>query len=83
MGRRGPYRKKMPVPVGHEKLTEVLTIHEASALWFKHPRTLRYHIDKGNITARQSGKLWLISRDSLIAYYGHTPLIKRYPKNLR
>lgn len=71
------YRRKVPYPPpGHRDLQSVFTIKEAASLWFKHPSTLRYHIDKGNLAARKSGKLWLISKDSLIAYYGHSPLIR-------
>ncbi len=75
------YRKRVPYPPGRNKLSDVLTITEAAALWFKHPDTIRQHIDVGNLAARRSGKIWLISRDSLVAYYGHSPLIQR--KNQR
>lgn len=71
------YKKQNADPPGHQRLGDLLTINEAAALWFKERSTIEYHIQRGNLAARQSGSIWLISKNSLIAYYGHSPLIQR------
>lgn len=70
------YRKTTRPQIGAYKLAELLTINEAAALWLKSRDTIYGHIMRGNLTARQSGTIWLISKDSLIELYGHSPLIR-------
>lgn len=61
---------------GEWMLYWVVTIPEACALWDKPRNTLLYAIDAGNITARKSGKCWLISVPSLVKRWG-------WPKELK
>lgn len=72
------YKKQPPAADGKlYKLSDLITIREAAALWLRHPTTIMYHIERGNLAARQSGTIWLISKQSLIDYYGHSPLIRK------
>lgn len=52
-------------------LYRVTTVPEACKLWKKPRNTLLYAIDAGNLTARKSGKNWLVSVESLIHLWGH------------
>jgi len=63
---------------GRENLFQVLTIPEAAAIFCVSESTIRYAIEAGKIAARQHGshKTWLISKDSLIDIFGHSPLIR-------
>lgn len=63
---------------GRENLFEVLTVREASGLFCVSESTIRYAIETDKIAARQNGKgkAWLISKQSLIDIYGHSPLIR-------
>lgn len=68
MGARHCYRP--PARAGESDLYRVVTLTEASRLWYRHRSTLRYAIDAGLVSARQSGRTWLISVASLVAHYG-------------
>lgn len=48
----------------------VITIHEICAGWHKHKKTVEQAIKYGNIVARKSGKTWLISYRSVVAWWG-------------
>lgn len=63
---------------GRENLFEVMTVQEAAAIFCVSESTIRYAIDAGKIAARQntSGRTWLISKNSLIDIYGHSPIIR-------
>lgn len=58
-------------------LYQVVTISEASKLFFAHPDTISYHIDRGNLIYRKSpiGKnsIILIELYSLVNLYGFMP----------
>lgn len=58
------------------ELYSLVTIQEASTLFFRGRGTIRYHIDRGNLQYRKTpGKngLILISLESLIRLYGTPP----------
>jgi excisionase family DNA binding protein len=80
MNRPRHYKKRERTPSGSPKLAELVTVSEASALWGRSRDTIYGHIARGNLAARQSGTIWLISKDSLIELYGHSPLIKTRKK---
>lgn len=63
---------------GRQNLFEVMTVQEAAAIFCVTESTIRYAIDRGKIAARQNtkGRTWLISKNSLIDIYGHSPIIK-------
>lgn len=63
------HRRPPPLNIGLEDVENVLTITEAAALAKVNRRTIMYHIDAGHLTARQTGKMWLISRKSLVVLY--------------
>lgn len=65
-----PHHKKVLNQHGEQALCEVVTIAEAARLWHYHHTTFRYAVDSGNVAARKSGNIWLISVSSIIAYYG-------------
>lgn len=75
------YRKRAASTTGQHKLADLLTINEAAALWGRSRDTIYRNIQSGRLTARQSGSIWLISKDSLVEFYGHSPLILRRRKN--
>ena len=56
--------------IGKQDVYAVTTINEASRLWYLSRTAIVYAIDAGLITARKSGKTWLISVASMIARYG-------------
>ena len=65
--------RQRPHPFRHThqlELERVITLAEAAEHYCVHPQTLRYHIDRGNLTARRSGNAWLIHRASLDRLYG-------------
>jgi hypothetical protein len=71
MTARHQYRP--PARIGEDELHRVVTLTEAARRWYRHRSTLRYAIDAGLVSARQSGRTWLISVSSLIAHYGPPP----------
>jgi len=52
----------------YKELARVVTLAEAARMVFKHPNTLRYAIDAGNLAAVRCGRVWLVSVSSLNAY---------------
>ena len=60
--------RQHPHPFRHThqlELERVITLAEAAEHYCVHPQTLRYHIQRGRLTARRSGRVWLIHRASL------------------
>lgn len=58
-----------------EDILNVLTVHEVCEGWDKHENTVRQAIEYKNIVARKSGKAWIISYKSVIAWWGQ-PVIE-------
>jgi hypothetical protein len=54
-----------------DSLYQVVTLSEASELYFVSVKTLRYHILRGNLDYRMAGKVYLISIHSLNRLYPH------------
>lgn len=56
-------------------LYSLLTVSEAARLYHRTPNTIRYHVDRGNLTCRKAGSgktaIILITLDSLIQLYGN------------
>lgn len=71
------YKRRVPVPPGHKDLYTVMTVKEAAAIFYRSPSTIRAHIVAGNLTARRAGRDYIISLQSLRAYYGDSPIIQR------
>lgn len=63
------------------ELERVVTLTEAAERACVRPQTLMYHIDRGNLAARKSGHVWLISLASLHALY-KPPAPPRRPASL-
>lgn len=63
------------------ELERVVTLTEAAERACVRPQTLMYHIDRGNLAARKSGHVWLISLASLHALY-KPPTAPRRPASL-
>lgn len=65
-------RKKLTPPPAD--LTAVLSVQEAAALFDRHPDTIMYHIDQGNLLWRKIGPerrgMYLIWLPSLLELYG-------------
>jgi hypothetical protein len=59
-----------PPPPGEDYLYTVVTVGEAVRRWQRHHLTIRRAIDDRRLAARQSGTIWLISVESLIALWG-------------
>lgn len=58
-----------------QDLAKVTTISELMSMFnINYHSTVIYAIDRGYITAVQSGGTWLVSLDSAIAYYGKPDL---------
>jgi len=55
---------------GEQDLYAVVSVREAAQLVYRSPRTIRHHIDAGNLAARRLGHDYIISLASLRAYYG-------------
>ncbi|MFQ3645666.1 MAG: hypothetical protein SNJ83_10675 [Aggregatilineales bacterium] len=51
-------------------LYSVVTLSEACRLWGLHRTTLVYCIDMGLLSARRSGRVWLLLSRELTARYG-------------
>ena len=62
-------------PQHYEPLGFVTTISEAAQHWQYSRYGVRYAIDAGNLAAVQSGRTWLISVPSLVAYWGYPPAL--------
>lgn len=67
------HQHRPPARAGESDLYQVVTLTEACALWYRHRSTLRYAIDAGLVSARQSGRTWLVSVASLVQHYGPPP----------
>jgi len=76
------YRQKVPIGNYSDVLLAVVDVKEAAALVHVHPRTILYHIDKGNVTARKTSRTWLISVPSLQAYYAKVRPEFKFPETL-
>lgn len=61
----------------------VMTINEASRIFGVSIQTLHYHINIGNIAARKSGGVWLLSVLSLLKYYQLPPMPETVKKIVR
>lgn len=57
-------------PVLIPEIWTLVTISEAAALYHYAPNTIRYHLNRGNLQFRQTGKVYLITLQSLIALWG-------------
>ena len=66
MGRK---RKDTLKPIGLDSLYNVMTLSEASEKYHISVDTLREHIECGNLTARKSRYIILVSVESLNRYY--------------
>jgi len=55
--------------LGQSELDAVIKVSEAAKIACVHPRTIRYHITRGNINAKKFGSLYAVSLTSLNAYY--------------
>jgi hypothetical protein len=56
---------------------KVVTVREASLMFYRVPSTIYWHINRGNLVWRQTAdRTYLISLESLIAMYG-TPIRTR------
>ena len=64
------HANKLPSRVGIIDVYSVTTISEVSKLWYLSRTAILYAIDAGLITARKSGKVWLISVNSVVNRYG-------------
>lgn len=58
--------------IGQDELDAVLDVRSAAELVCVRPRTIHYHIQRGNINARRYGSVWCVSRTSLLDYYSLT-----------
>lgn len=63
-------KKRKPFYMPDETLFPGITIPEAAKLYGKHPNTVRFAIDVGQLRARKSCGTWLVSIPSLIALWG-------------
>lgn len=68
------HRRPPPLNIGLEDVQNVLTVTEAAELANVSRRTIMYHITEEHLTARQTGKVWLISRKSLVVLYKLSPV---------
>jgi len=66
MGRPRVYRN---CKIGQDELDAVLDVKAAAKLACVHPRTIHYHIQRGNINAKRYGTVYGVSLSSLRAYY--------------
>lgn len=58
-----------------QDLAKVTTIPEVMKMYdIKYHTTVSYAIDRGDITAVLVGGVWIVSLDSVIAYYGKPDL---------
>lgn len=65
-----------------EDIKQVMTIHEVCEGWDKHENTVRQAINYGNIVARKSGKAWIISYKSVVAWWGQPlPVLDEYMRD--
>lgn len=64
------HKNRLPSRVGIMDVYSVTTISEVSKLWYLSRTAILYAIDAGLITARKSGKVWLISVNSVVKRYG-------------
>lgn len=62
-------QKLPPLYIGADDVQMVVTVSEAAKLAKVNRRTIMYHIIDDNLTARQTGKMWLISLKSLVVLY--------------
>lgn len=63
------HRKRRLCRLGDQALSEVVTIQEAMKIAHTGYSTLHYHITHGNINARKTDRVYLISLKSLLSYY--------------
>lgn len=56
-------------PQDYAVLSEVTTVAEAARITYRHPNTIRYAIDAGNVAAVKVGRVWLVSIRSLLAWF--------------
>ena len=66
MGRPRVYRN---CKLGQAELDAVLTVSEAATVAGVTSRTIRYHIQRGNINAKDYGRAYGVPISSLIDYY--------------
>lgn len=57
---------------------QVVTVSEAAKMFNVSPGTIRYHLDRGNLTFRKTDRVHLICIDSLIALYGFPKTVATY-----
>lgn len=57
----------------YDILEEVTTMAQVQRDYCKHPKSVRYAIDAGNIAAKQVGGVWLISVASVRRWWGEPP----------
>lgn len=57
---------------------QVVTVSEAAKLFNVSPGTIRYHIDRGNLTFRKTDRIHLICIDSLVRLYGSPKTVDTY-----
>lgn len=54
----------------YDILNRVVTVPTVCEMWGKSKTVVYYHIIKDDLAAVQDGSTWLISLDSVIAYWG-------------
>lgn len=53
----------------YEELAQVVTLAEAARMSYRHPNSVKYAIDAGNVAATKCGRVWLVSVRSLKAHW--------------
>jgi len=70
MTNQNRYGLALAVEATDPALDEVMTLAEASRVFFIDPRSIMMQIYKGRIAARQAGGIWLVSRASMARRWG-------------
>jgi hypothetical protein len=63
-------QKRRICKLGQDDLSEVITVQEAARLVHISTRGIIYHLEHGNINGRATDRVYLVSRKSLLRYYG-------------